>query len=181
MSVPAAPKRYGIVYGFRALGDWGELSDGYGTVYYFGRTRQRSLGQDALLHDKGLQNEALVRRLKFGGLNRPSRMVVWIRVPERDLDAVWDRVRDHLKGSIWRERPNAGVRPVVTNHLEVGDNWFTVNNMNCDDFSEWCEEIAGQEVRFVQGLRVRFELAAAALRESEAAVQQLELEAELST
>ena len=113
-----------------------------------------------------MQNEALVRRLKFGGLNRPSRMVLWLRVPECDLDAVWDRMRDNLKGVIWRDRPGAGVRPVLTNHTEIGDNWFTVNNVNCTDFSEWCEEVANQEVMYVEELRRRFETLRRILSES---------------
>jgi hypothetical protein len=173
MSAEPGQRRFGIVFGYLAFGDWGDDC----AIYNFGRSRQRALGEAVLLGDRDLQKDALVRRLKFSGLNKPMTMVLWLRVPVEDLDDIWDRIRDHLRGNVWKERPDGKVRPLLTQHVWVGDNWFGTSMMGSADFAEWCREIAGEEARLVCEMRAeireRLQDAEAADRENEALVEQL--------
>ena len=129
----------GVVFGFRTLGDYGCYSDGLGAMYIFGRTKLRSL-VDYEPVGAQLENErnmcALIReRTKHMGLNSPSRIVVWARVP--DLYAGWYTLTDVLKGLLIPD-VDAGVPdPIITNHLVLGTNYYSVSNMNEEDFGIW--------------------------------------------
>ena len=150
MSVPAAPKRYGIVYGFRALGDWGLLSGGYGTVYYFGRTKQKCMLElkvedGANSFDAG-RLELLKKKCKCVGLNTPSRVLLWACVS--DIDYCWDELRRELVGG-WNGTQRLEIEgrddlqaPEVTQYLLLGDNWFGVSNMGPEYFGAWCSAFA---------------------------------------
>ena len=152
-NMSAEQRRFGVVFGYLAFGDWGDDC----SIYYFGRSRQRALGQTVLLGDRDLQKDALVRRLKFSGLNKPMTMVLWLRVPEEDLDEIWYRVREHLRGNVWKERSGEKVRPVLTQHVWVGDNWFGTGMLSSAEIAEWCLEIADEEARIVRELRAAME------------------------
>ena len=134
----------GIIFGYLAVGEHGEYSDGEGAMYYFGRSRKRCMldlnakGSDAK-HEK---KDMIRKRVGQRGLNAPSKVLVWERT--NDLERVWDLFKIELSG--WRsqrevaEGPVQG-RPVITQQLYVGDNWYTVSNMLINEFGEWCTEI----------------------------------------
>jgi len=134
----------GIIFGYLAVGEHGEYSDGEGAMYYFGRSRKRCMldlnakGSDAK-HEK---KDMIRKRIGQRGLNAPSKVLVWERT--NDLEKVWDLFKIELSG--WRsqrdvaEGPVQG-RPEITQQLYVGDNWYTVSNMLISEFGEWCTEI----------------------------------------
>jgi len=133
----------GVVYGFRTFGAWGED----GTIYYFGRSRQALLQDVQLLNNEDLQKEMLVRRLKLSGLNKPAKMLFWLRVVECDVQRLWSGITEHLKANFFIARAPGKKTPLITQHLWVGDNWFSVKNMGEDEFSEWCSEVVQKEVQ----------------------------------
>ena len=133
----------GVVYGFRTFGAWGED----GTIYYFGRSRQALLQDVQLLDNAELQKEMLCRRLKLSGLNKPAEMLFWLRVVEGDVQRLWSGITEHLKGNFFIDRAPGKKTPLITQHLWVGDNWFSVKNMGQDEFSEWCGEVIEKEVQ----------------------------------
>ena len=133
----------GVVYGFRPFGAWGED----GTIYYFGRTRQGWLQDIDPGSNEDLLKAVLIRRLKLAGLNKPMKMLFWLRVVEGDIQRVWAGIVDHLKGNFFLDRAPGKRTPLITQHLWVGDNWFSVKNMGQNDFSEWCGEVIEKEVQ----------------------------------
>ena len=133
----------GTIFGFRSFGDWGEYSEGQGAVYYFGRSKQQALRDAEIAADARLQKEALVKRLKFTGLNKPMRIILWIDVPN-NLPEVWENFFEHLRGGV--RLPVHEQHPEITNHLWVGNNWFSAN-IGADAFGVWCERVAEREVR----------------------------------
>ena len=133
----------GIIFGYIAVGEHGEYSDGEGAMYYFGRSARKCMlrldadGPDAK-HEK---KDMIKKRIGMRGLNAPSRVLVWEQT--NDLEKVWDLFKIELSG--WRsqrevaEGPVQG-RPVITQQLYIGDNWYTVSNMLINEFGEWCTE-----------------------------------------
>ena len=133
----------GIIFGYIAMGEYGEYSDGEGAMYYFGRSARKCMlrldadGPDAK-HEK---KEMIKKRIGMRGLNAPSRVLVWERT--NDLEKVWDLFKIELSG--WRsqrevaEGPVQG-RPEITQQLYIGDNWYTVSNMLINEFGERCTE-----------------------------------------
>ena len=67
-------------------------------------------------------------------MNAPSRMLLWAKVP--DVEKCWDEFRQQLRWS--RFEVEGMKRPEVTHQCAVGDNWFTVANLDVSDFGEWC-------------------------------------------
>ena len=74
--------------------------------------------------------------MRCQGLNSPSRVLLWVRV--QDLGKSWEEFRDQLRG--WRDERDGieGTRPLITNVLAVGDNFYTVENLVPEDFGTWC-------------------------------------------
>ena len=134
----------GIIFGYLAVGEHGEYSDGEGAMYYFGRSKKSCMlrldadGPDAK-HEK---KDMIRKRVGMRGLNAPSQVLVWEQT--NDLERVWDLFKIELSG--WRsqrevaEGPVQG-RPEITQQLYVGDNSYTVSNMMISEFGEWCTEI----------------------------------------
>ena len=129
-----------VVYGYLALGDWAETC----AVYKFGKSR---ILPGNIGGEPEKQKEALVEMMRLKGLNKPSRMVLWVRVPAGIVKEFWGRLRDHLRGNTFVERRNGKPRPLITQHCRVGDNWYAPQRMGPPDFAEWCEEVAIEEMR----------------------------------
>ena len=131
----------GIIFGYRAIADYGDFSDGQGHVYYFGRSKQQCMleldvsGEQHEVHQG--QRDLLRKRMRCTGLNSPSRILLWVRV--QDVDKAWDDFQEQLRG--WRDERDAieGTSPLITNVLVLGDNWFTVENLGPEDFGTWCK------------------------------------------
>lgn len=122
--------RQGVVYGYRAVGDYGSAAVGLGNIYYFGRSKQASVFA-VRGNDEETQKETLRKKCKRDGLNAPRRVMLWVRV--QDVDQVWEDVRMKLRG-----------QPLITNHATLGDNWYTVENMGPEDFGTWCDGVVRQ-------------------------------------
>ena len=131
----------GIIYGFRTLGDFGSHSDGLGNLYYFGRSKQPCFlqlprtGEDVRKNQK----EMLKKKGRHTGINQPSRVLLWVRVD--DIDKYYDLFREQLRGWLQEREEIDGVQPEITNELWVGDNYYTVSNVNVEDFGKWVRAI----------------------------------------
>ena len=132
-----------VVYGYLALGDWDETC----AVYKFGKSHAMGHLPSIVGCDPEKQKQALLRMMRLSGLNKPSRMVLWVRVPIGIVDEFWSTLRDHLRGNKQVERCNGKPRPLITQHCRVGDNWYAPQKMGPSDFAEWCEEVAIEEMR----------------------------------
>ena len=140
----------GIVYGFRTVGDYlhgGSLaslqvdSAHLGSVYVFGRSKQRALFEYAVdLEEDAITNERnmcelLREKAKHRGLNSPGSIVFWARVP--DVHESWFMLTDVLRGIVI-PTVDAGVPdPIITNHKELGSNYYSVSNMCELHFGIW--------------------------------------------
>ena len=128
----------GVVYGFRTLGEYGSYSDGLGSMYVFGRSRSR----DMVEFDRGMHEphadanmkEMLLSRPHHRGLNSPAVILLWARVS--DIYEGWDKINNLLKG-IYMPRPFEFEEPIITNHLAMGNNYYTVSNVNHGEFGQW--------------------------------------------
>ena len=126
----------GIIWGYRTMGDYGLYSDGEGNAYCFGRSRLRCfIDLDVNAEDAAArQKQMLKERGRRTGLNMPCTILMWVQVG--DVDRWWDESKQELrrpKGSDYGE-----VVPEITNQLDLGDNFFTVSNLNPTEFGEWC-------------------------------------------
>ena len=65
-----------VVYGYLALGDYAETC----AVYRFGKSHAMGQLPSIVGCDPEKQKEALLRIMRLSGLNKPSRMVLWVRV-----------------------------------------------------------------------------------------------------
>ena len=137
MVVPALTP--GVVYGFRTLGEYGCYSDGLGEMYVFGRSKSR----DVLEFDRGVHEppvadakmkELLSTRPHHRGLNSPAVILLWARVP--DIYDGWDRINNILKG-ILVPRVFEFAEPIITNHVAIGPNYYTVSNIDHERFGHW--------------------------------------------
>ena len=145
----------GIIFGYRAGGDYGSFRDGLGTkagtnralvghIYNFGRSTQacmlelrRKDGEEAG-HWIQRQKDLLKNKMRRTGLNAPSRMLLWVRVS--DIETYWDEFKRQLNG--WGGRlPVGTTEPLVTQQLCVGDHYYTVRNMGVHQFGEWCNAL----------------------------------------
>ena len=68
------------------------------------------------------------------GLNAPAVILLWARVP--DIYEGWDKMNNLLKG-IYMPRPFEFEEPIITNHLAIGHNYYTVSNVNDEEFGQW--------------------------------------------
>ena len=128
----------GVIYGFRAVCEYGSFSDGQGNIYYFGRSKQKALLDfESAPGTEATQKELLRTKCRRVGMNAPSRMLLWAKVP--DVEKCWDEFRQQLRWS--RFEVEGMKRPEVTHQCAVGDNWFTVANVDVSDFGEWCRAI----------------------------------------
>jgi len=121
----------GVVYAYVAFGDFGDNA----TIYYFGRTkiacvRELSLDGDPAMV-AGRQKYLIKNNCRRSGLNQPSRIILWGKTTDVEKD--WDDLKDILKG--WR--PARAVRPLVTNQLWVGDNWYSCESHGPIEFGAW--------------------------------------------
>ena len=136
----------GLLFGYRPLADYGSYSDGLGNIYRFGRTRLKDLWGREVMGNVEMQKEMLVKRLNCMGLNKPSTILLWVYT--EDVVELWDRMKRQLKGGWWRPTPVENAPPtipIITNHLRLGDSWFSVENMGPADFGVWVREQAKQE------------------------------------
>ena len=124
----------GIIWGYRTIGDYGEYSDGEGNAYCFGRSRLRGfINLDVNAEDTAAkQKQMLKERGRRTGLNTPCTILMWVRVD--DVDRWWDEFKQELR----RPKDYGEVVPEITNQLCLGDNFFTVSNLNPTEFGEWC-------------------------------------------
>ena len=136
----------GVVYAYRPVADYGSFADGLGHIYYLGRSKRREFSAPDLMGNETLQKEVLSRYGQARGLNRASRILMWIHVP--DMQAVWDRLIDHARGNVWCTRTDpASERPTLTHHCALGDNWYSCNNTGPTGIGEWFCEVIVEEVR----------------------------------
>ena len=133
----------GVVYGYRAVCDYGDFSDGQGHVYYFGRSKQRCvLDLDLSGEDPSQAQKDMLRgKLRRTGLNSPSRILLWVGVA--DVDKAWDDFREQLRGwrPGWTREEIDGVLPIITHVVSLGDNYYTVENLGPEDFGTWCRAV----------------------------------------
>ena len=134
----------GIIFGYRAVCDYGSFSDGLGHIYNFGRSTQACMLE--LRHKPGeeaghwiqRQKDMLKNKMRRTGLNAPSRMLLWARVS--DIEKYWDEFKRQLGG--WGGRlPVEGTEPLVTQQLVLGDQYYTVENMGVSEFGTWCNAL----------------------------------------
>ena len=130
----------GVVYGFRTVGDYGCYSDGLGAMYIFGRTKARAMVEYENEIEGQLQHEINMGELirnhtHHKGLNSPGHVMVWARVP--DVHTGWYTLSDVLKGFVIPTVEVSVPVPIITNHLVLGSNFFSVSNVNEEDFGIW--------------------------------------------
>ena len=130
----------GLIYGFETVGSFGGAP-----LYNFGRTRvqdvvqmQRQARAESNEDWANRQKDVLKKRMKRFGLNTPSRMLLWLRVP--DLDAAWDELVEHLRGH-GTFMSKAGTIPLVTLQMQLGDHWYTVENLSSEQFGKWIQTV----------------------------------------
>ena len=171
MQVHADHLKAGVLYGYRTKGDYGEYSEGQGNVYYFGRTRQKDVLDFKCTsiawtqEDKDVTRELLRKKCNRTGLNAPSRILLWKRVC--DIEKGWDELRRALRtpyAPFSDARHREPEPPTsITNHLALGDNFYTVEDLGPNDFGIWIRAVVDKIVkapaRVVDSLR-----AAAAVR-----------------
>ena len=131
----------GVIFGYRAVSDYGSFEDGQGHVYNFGRSTQESLIElekkegETFRELQQRQKELLRSKMRRTGLNGPSRVLMWVRVD--DVDKYWDEFKDQLHG--WGGRMQVdGKDPHVTQQVVLGDFFYTVENMGVVEFGAWC-------------------------------------------
>ena len=167
MQVHADHLKAGVLYGYRTKGDYGDYSDGQGNVYYFGRTRQKDVlnfrctsiawthqsGSYApcfgLQEDKDVTRELLRKKCNRTGLNAPCRILLWKRVC--DIEKGWDELRRALRTPYFPFSSDRASEPEpptsITNHIALGDNYYTVEGIGPDAFGIWIRAVVDQSVR----------------------------------
>ena len=138
-------KKTGVIFGYRAVSDYGSFADGQGHVYNFGRSAQKEMVECNDIQPEGevsdlatRQKELLKKCMRRTGLNAPSKVLLWAVVS--DLDRYWDEFKMQLQG--WGGRlPVEGKDPLVTQQQVVGDYFYTVENMGVEEFGTWCNAI----------------------------------------
>ena len=145
----------GVIYGYRTKGDYGEYSEGQGNVYYFGRTRQKDVLDFKCTsiawtqEDKDVTRELLRKKCNRTGLNAPSRILLWKRVC--DIEKGWDELRRALRtpyAPFSDDRASEPEPPTsITNHVALGDNYYTVEGIGPDTFGIWIREVVSKTVR----------------------------------
>jgi hypothetical protein len=143
--------KQGVIFGYRAGGDYATKG-----IYNFGRSTQacmlelrRKDGEDDGEWIRR-QKDMLKTKMRRTGLNAPSQMLLWVRVS--DVETYWDEFKRQLGG--WGGRlqtkatienlalvPIDGKEPLVTQQLDVGDQFYTVENMGVSDFGTWCNAL----------------------------------------
>ena len=127
-----AEKHVGVVYGYRAIGDYGDNTD----VYYFGRTKLAAAYAMSLegpadgVHER--QKRMLRKKCRRVGLGRPSRVLLWGR--SEDVDKDWDALKMILRGHTQDEMR-------LTNELLIGDNWFSCEDHGPDALGTWLRAV----------------------------------------
>ena len=152
MAQPGQQQRVGgIVFAYRAIGDYGSFADGLGHVYNFGRSSREQFIDVAAIGDEEKQKEILTKYGRRNGLNRPARVLLWTYTP--NLEEMWERMVDNVRGNVWRSR-HAGAstdqHPICTQQCMLGDHWYTVENLGPEDFGEWIQEVEVIERREMQ-------------------------------
>ena len=155
MQVHADHLKAGVLYGYRTKGDYGEYSEGQGNVYYFGRTRQKDVLDFKCTsiawtqEDKDVTRELLRKKCNRTGLNAPSRILLWKRVC--DIEKGWDELRRALRtpyAPFSDDRASEPEPPTsITNHVALGDNYYTVEGIGPDTFGIWIREVVSKTVR----------------------------------
>ena len=140
----------GIMFGYRTISEYGSFSDGEGNIYNFGRSSQRCMldlqradGEEAGDWARR-QKDMLKNKMRRTGLNAPCRLLMWVRVP--DIDKFWDDFKEELAGWGSVRRGIEGTSPLITQQCVVGDNYYTVANMNVTDFGNWCNAVSDKMI-----------------------------------
>ena len=103
---------HGVIFGFEPAG----RICGNSRMYYFGRSKQTVLQDQKLLDDEVMQKDMLIRRLKFSGLNRPKKILFWLKVDgDLDVNQMWDEIKDALEQR--QDRPEHHERVSVRRQL----------------------------------------------------------------
>ena len=92
------------------------------------------LEEDAITNERNMC-DLLREKAKHRGLNSPGSIVFWARVP--DVHESWFMLTDVLRGIVI-PTVDAGVPdPIITNHKELGSNYYSVSNMCEHHFGIW--------------------------------------------
>ena len=144
------------MFAYRAIGDYGSFADGLGHVYNFGRSSRHQFIDVQAIGDEQKQKEILIKYGRRTGLNRPARVLLWAYT--QNLDEMWDRIKDNVRGNVWRPRPSTASteeHPICTQQCMLGDHWYTVENLGPEDFGEWIQEVLVVERREMQEAAAR--------------------------
>ena len=146
----------GVIFGYRAVSDYGSFGD----IYNFGRSTQACMLQ--LRQEAGetagdlaqRRKEMLRNKMRRTGLNAPSRILLWARVS--DIDKYWDEFKRQVGGWGGRLPVDAGTaEPLITQQLQVGDAYYTVENMGVSEFGTWCKALISKLLEPEQARRSR--------------------------
>ena len=143
----------GVVYAYRPIAEYGSFSDGLGDIYYIGRSKRREFSAPDVMLSHDLQKEVLNRCGPARGLNKASRVLLWMHVP--DMQGMWERLVDNVRGNVWRPRLDpANERPALTHHCGLGDNWYSCATMGPGGIGEWLCEVMCQEFSILTDQRL---------------------------
>lgn len=138
----------GVVYAYRPIAEYGSFVDGLGDIYYLGRSKRGEFSAPDVMVEEKLQKEVLSRYGPARGLNKPSRILLWMHVP--DMQGLWERLIDQARGNVWRPRlDTANERPALTHHCALGDNWYSCATMGPAGIAEWLQEVMYTEANYL--------------------------------
>jgi len=96
-------------------------------VVCIGRSRVPIMMEPMVMHNKAVMKDLLVRRCKIRGLNKPDRILFWMRVPNVS-DRVWAELRSEMSKE-WV--PNFKPLP------ELGNTYYSLETSNLDFLEMW--------------------------------------------
>ena len=96
-------------------------------VLCIGRSRVPIMMEPMVINNPSVMKDLLVRRSKIRGLNRPDRIVFWIKVPNVS-DQVWAALRSEMSKE-WV--PNFKPLP------ELGNTYYSLEPSNLDFLEMW--------------------------------------------
>ena len=96
-------------------------------VLCIGRSRVPIMMEPMVMHNKAVMKDLLVRRSKIRGLNKPDRILFWIRVPNVS-DRVWAALRKEMSKE-WV--PNFKPLP------DLGNTYYSLEHPDLDFLELW--------------------------------------------
>ena len=106
-------------------------------VLCIGRSRVPIMMEPMVMHNTLVMKDLLVRRSKIRGLNRPDRIVFWIKVPNVS-DQVWAALRSEMSKE-WV--PNFKPLP------ELGNTYYSLEYSNLDFLEMWFTSFISMQAR----------------------------------